>query len=111
MLVGRWTAADEFITADSAAATILLGVHARDVNLVMATRRGESIDAIVELDGRPIPAADRGSNVREDANGRTVVTVRASDMYRILASPTVGDHVLSVTASAGGLEAYAFTFD
>lgn len=110
VLVGPWTAADEFITADRAAASILLGVHARDVNLVMATEHGNAIDAIVELDGRPIPEADRGSNVREDANGRTVVTVRASDMYRIVRSATVGDHVLSVTASAEGLEAYAFTF-
>jgi thiol-disulfide isomerase/thioredoxin len=110
VLVGPWTASDEFITADRAASSILVGVHARDVNLVMATGHGKPIDAIVELDRRPIPAADRGSSVHEDANGRTVVTVGAPDMYRIVHSATVGDHVLTVTASAGGLEAYAFTF-
>ena len=57
-----------------------------------------------------IPAADQGSSVHEDANGRTVVSVRAPDMYRIVGSSTVGDHILTVTASAPGLEAYAFTF-
>ena len=52
----------------------------------MATATGKPIDAVVELDGQPIPAADRGASVHEDANGRTVVTVRASDMYRIVRS-------------------------
>jgi hypothetical protein len=48
--------------------------------------------------------------VHEDANGRTVVTVHASDMYRIVRTRAVGDHVLSVAAPGRGLEAYAFTF-
>ena len=109
-LVGRWAAAGEFVTSDRTAASIVVGVHAREVNLVMATRSGKPIDVLVELDGRPIPAADRGSSVHEDANGRTVVSVRAPDMYRIVGSSTVGDHILTVTASAPGLEAYAFTF-
>ena len=109
-LVGRWTAAGEFVTADRTASSIVLGVHAREVNLVMATKSGKPINALVELDGRPIPATDRGSSVHEDANGRTVVAVGAPDMYRIVGSSTVGDHILTVTASAPGLEAYAFTF-
>jgi len=109
-LLGRWTATAEYIRADGAAASILLGVHAQSVNLVMATETGKPLDVLVELDGLPIPAADRGASVHEDANGRTVVTVRASDMYRIVRSATVGDHVLTVDAPGPGLEAYAFTF-
>jgi thiol-disulfide isomerase/thioredoxin len=83
-LIGRWTAKEEFVRSDATAATIVLGVHAREVNLVMATQTGKPLDAVVELDGTPIPVADRGSSVHEDGNGRTVVTVRASDMYRIV---------------------------
>ena len=109
-LLGRWTATAEYVRSDRTAATILLGVHAQAVNLVMATATGKPLAVPVELDGRPIPAADRGASVHEDGNGRTVVTVRASDMYRIVRSPIVGDHVLTVAAPGPGLEAYAFTF-
>ena len=109
-LLGRWTGTPEYIRSDRTAASILLGVHAQTVNLVMATANGKPADVLVELDGRPIPPADRGASVHEDRNGRTVVTVHASDMYRIVRSPAVGDHVLTVSAPGPGLEAYAFTF-
>jgi hypothetical protein len=109
-LVGKWTVDAEKATSDDAAATILIAVHAKEVNLVMATTSGRPIDALVQLDGQPVPVADRGSSVHLDANGRTVVTIGAPDMYRLVSSPTVEDHLLSVSATAAGLEAYDFTF-
>jgi thiol-disulfide isomerase/thioredoxin len=77
-LIGRWTGTSEYIRSESTAASILLRLHAREVNLVMATTTGKPIDAVVELDGHPIPVADRGASVHEDGNGRTVVTINAS---------------------------------
>ena len=109
-LAGKWTADAEEVTSDAPASTILIGVHAKEVNLVMSTQSGKPIDAVVELDGHPVPANDRGDSLHEDANGRTVVTVQAPDMYRLLLNSTVVDHVLSVTATAPGLEAFDFTF-
>jgi len=109
-LIGRWTATAEYVRSERAAASILLGVRAQSVNLVMATATGKPLDVLVELDGRPIPVADRGASVHEDGNGRTVVTVRISDMYRIVRSSAVGDHLLTLAAPGPGLEAYAFTF-
>jgi thiol-disulfide isomerase/thioredoxin len=109
-LLGRWTATAEYVESERTAATILVGVHALAANLVMATATGKPIEVVVELDGRPIPAADRGASVHEDANGRTVVTVDKSDMYRILRTAVAKDHVLSVAAPGPGLQAYAFTF-
>jgi thiol-disulfide isomerase/thioredoxin len=109
-LLGRWTATAEYVESERTAATILVGVHALAANLVMATATGKPIEVVVELDGRPIPAADRGASVHEDGNGRTVVTVDKSDMYRILRTAVAKDHVLSVAAPGPGLQAYAFTF-
>jgi thiol-disulfide isomerase/thioredoxin len=109
-LVGRWTAADESVTADAAAASIRIAVHAKEVNLVMASKSGRPVDAFIQLDGQPVPVSARGSSVHLDQDGRTVVTVDASDMYRLLLTPTVGDHVLSISATAPGLTAYSFTF-
>ena len=109
-LAGQWTADDEAVTSDATAASILLGVHAKEVNLVMSTKTGKPIDAVVELDGHPVPAADRGSSLHVDGNGRTIVTVQAPDMYRLLLNSTVSDHILTISATAPGLAAYDFTF-
>ena len=85
-------------------------MHAQSVNLVLATATGKPIDAIVTLDGRPVPVNERGASVHVDATGRTVVTVTAPDMYRLVLAPGVEDHQLRVVAEQPGLEAYDFTF-
>jgi hypothetical protein len=87
----------------------VIAVHAKEVNLVMSTANGRPADAMIQLDGQPVPVAARGSSVHFD-DARTVVTVNAPDMYRLLATPTVESHVLSISATAPGLTAYSFTF-
>ncbi len=109
-LVGKWTVDAEKATSDASVATILLAVHAKEVNLVMATADGGAHDVIVELDGQPVPAADRGASVHVDGNGRTLVTVHAPDMYRLFASKDVENHLISISTTGPGLEAYDFTF-
>ncbi len=109
-IAGRWTGEAEKITSAAENARIVLGVHAQTVNLVLATATGKPMDAIITLDGGPVPASERGSDVHVDAAGRTVVTVKAPDMYRLVASPKVEDHQLVVVAVQPGLEAYDFTF-
>jgi hypothetical protein len=109
-LVGKWTVDEEKATSDASVATILLAAHAKEVNLVMATTDGRAHDVIVEVDGQPVPVADRGSSVHVDGNGRTVVTVLAPDMYRLYAGPTVENHLISISTTGPGLEAYDFTF-
>jgi len=80
---------------------------------VAAARQGASVILVERygfLGGNATAGAVAQFNSWQTANGRTVVTVRASDMYRIVRSATVGDHVLTVDAPGPGLEAYAFTF-
>jgi thiol-disulfide isomerase/thioredoxin len=107
---GPWTAEQEKIISGGADARIVLGAHAQTVNLVLATSDGAPVDVVVTLDGQPIPSAKRGRDVREDANGQTVVHVTAPDMYRIVAASVVEDHQLAVVAPRAGVEAYDFTF-
>jgi hypothetical protein len=38
------------------------------------------------------------------------VTVGAPDMYRLYASPKVEDHLITISTTGPGLEAYDFTF-
>ncbi len=110
VLEGPWTGSDEKVTAAATGSTILLGVHAQSVNLVLATADGKPADVVVALDGKPIPVNERGSDVKLDAAGQTIVTVTAPDMYRLVLAPGVEDHQLTVVAKQPGIEAYDFTF-
>jgi thiol-disulfide isomerase/thioredoxin len=109
-LSGPWTGSDQKITSAAGGATIGLGMHAQSVNLVLATATGSTMQAIVTLDGRPVPVADRGSDIRVDGTGQTVVDVSAPNMYRLVLAPSVETHQLIVVAKQAGLEAYDFTF-
>jgi len=109
-LEGAWTGSNEKITSAGVGATIALGARAQSVNLVLASASGRPMDAVVALDGRPVPVNERGANIRVDASGRTVVTVTAPDMYRLVLAPGVENHQLTVIAEQAGLEAYDFTF-
>ena len=109
-LSGPWTGSDEKVTSAAGGATIGIGVHAQSVNLVLATATGVPMEAIVTLDSRPVPVADRGADIRVDATGQTVVNVTAPNMYRLVLAPGVEDHQLNVVAKQAGLEAYDFTF-
>lgn len=109
-LAGVWTAQGEYVNAERAGSSMVLGVHAREVNLVMATKGGTPVDVDVELDGKPVPVGDRGASLHAGADSKTLVTVQASDLYRLIAAPGVEDHQLRLTATAPGLVAYVFTF-
>ncbi len=109
-IAGTWSGENEKIVSGAAGAQIVLGMHAQTVNLVLASTSGKAVDAIVTLDGQAVPAAERGASTQDDGHGRTVVTVTAPDMYRLVAAPGVEDHQLVVTAEGPGLEAYDFTF-
>jgi thiol-disulfide isomerase/thioredoxin len=93
-LDGTWLVADEYVQSAAPGAAIVLRYNAGQVNLVLATADGSPIALSVQVDDRPA----------------TTVTVQASDLYSLVADPSVGTHTLRLTAQAAGLQAYAFTF-
>ena len=109
-LVGPWTASAQQVQAAGPGAAIVLGAHARSVNLVMASATGGPVNVVVQLDGKPLPPAYRTSETRVDAKGQTFLSVTASDLYRLVLGPGVESHTVRLTAQAPGLQAFAFTF-
>ena len=58
----------------------------------------------VSLDGKPIPDALAGSDVRGGS-----ATISKQRLYRLVELPRAGDHRLKLSFEPG-IEAYAFTF-
>jgi cytochrome c biogenesis protein CcdA/thiol-disulfide isomerase/thioredoxin len=102
-LGGRWT-----IDAESARAvrhaTITAHVVGTAVYLVLSSAGDRPRHVQVRLDGRPIPAAVAGDDVRDG-----VVTVRRQRLYALVALRSIQDHVLTLRLDPG-VSGYAFTF-
>ncbi len=99
---GSWRIALDSATA-AGEASLDLNFGARRVYLVLGSP-GHSRRMRVLLDGRPIAAADAGSDVQGG-----VVTVTGHRLYSLVDLPRVGDHVLTLKPETG-VEGYAFTF-
>lgn len=99
---GPWDIALDSATAGRGAA-LDLRFGARRVYLVLGSP-GRERRVRVLLDGRPIAAADAGSDVRGGA-----VTVSSQRLYNLVDLPRVEDHVLELIPEAGVM-GYAFTF-
>jgi cytochrome c biogenesis protein CcdA/thiol-disulfide isomerase/thioredoxin len=104
-LGGTWQVNTEAATAVSSGASIKAGVQASAVYLVMTSSGNVPRTGRVLLDGKPIPAADAGSDVK--AGG--TFTVTGQRLYSLVSLPGAQQHVITVQVPAG-VSAYDFTF-
>ena len=111
-LVGSWQAEGEDVQAAAAGAAIVLRYRAREVNLVMATNAagGAPVDVTIQLDGKPLPVADRTPQTMVAADGQTFVRVASSDLVRLVLGSAIETHTLRLSARTPGVQAFAFTF-
>ena len=99
---GVWQIGREEATAGPGA-TVRVAFGARRVFLVLGSP-GETRRMRVLLDGRPIPDALAGRDVRGG-----VVTIASQRLYDLVNLPRVERHVLELRPEAG-VQGYAFTF-
>jgi cytochrome c biogenesis protein CcdA/thiol-disulfide isomerase/thioredoxin len=101
-LGGRWQVDEE---SAEAVADARLDAHvlAKSVYLVLGSRGGRRHVRVL-IDGRPIRAAEAGTDVR---GGR--LTVTGQRLYRLVALPLAGEHRLSLRFDPG-VTGFAFTF-
>jgi len=100
---GTWNIGDQ---PAEAVANAGIDVHffAKNVYLVLSTPGERPLPVQVLLDGRPIPPADAGADVRGG-----VVTVRRQRLYSLVSLRKDESHRLSLRL-APGVTGYAFTF-
>jgi thiol-disulfide isomerase/thioredoxin len=79
------------------------------VNAVMESTVGRSAAIFVELDGQPLPEDMAGEDIKFE-NGKAVLKITQSRMYRIVDSDTYHKGVLKLKTANSGLRFFAFTF-
>jgi cytochrome c biogenesis protein CcdA/thiol-disulfide isomerase/thioredoxin len=110
-LDGRWTIGTESITPAQMQkrtrkpASILGAVHAQNVYLVMTSAGNVPRRGRVLLGGKPIPAADRGTDVRPGG----WFTVRGQRLYNLV-KLRMDRTILLTVQLPHGIDAYDFTF-
>ncbi len=103
-LHGTWNASSQSVTPTMAGASITARVQAAHVYLVMTSNDNKPRTARVLVNGKPIPAAEAGSDVH---NG--LVIVKGQRLYSLISLP--GDQQQTFTIQIPpGISAYDFTF-
>ncbi len=103
-LHGTWNATSESVTPTSSGAWITGRFQAAHVYLVMTSNDNKPRTARVLVNGKPIPAAEAGSDVH---NG--LVTVRGQRLYSLISLPDDQQQTFTIQIPAG-ISAYDFTF-
>jgi cytochrome c biogenesis protein CcdA len=103
-LHGSWTVNSQSATPASAGASITGRVQAAHVYLVLTSAGGVARHLRVLLDGRPIPAADAGADVRDG-----YVTVTGQRLYSLISLRSAQQQTFTLDIPPG-LSAYDFTF-
>lgn len=113
-LEGVWHAGPEGLrharAISEASDYVALRYHALEVNCVLKPEGGKPIRVVVTQDGKPVPAADRGADLRAAPSGETYLQVEEPKMYAIIKNAKFGAYDLKLACAEPGLGLYAFTF-
>ncbi len=108
-LSGRWSAHPQYCEAEGPYASLYLRYHAAGCYVVADAGNRRSFNTMeVLLDGQPVPAALRGSDVVQK-HGRTFVTLGRTRLYRLVDGNVFGRHVVELKPEPGA-RFYSFTF-
>lgn len=112
-LHGHWVVAGEKVVhakkLSTATEYMALKYSAFSVNLVAGSTNGEPAELEVQLDGQALPEDMAGEDVTIK-DGKAVVKIKKSKMYRLIDSDTYHKGLLKLKTSSDNVEMYAFTF-
>ena len=109
-LDGYWSATHEAVVFGGGGGYADLAYHAIEVTAVMTPGRSAT-RVVVTQDGKPVPRADAGSDLRFDPNGTSYIDVDASRSYDIIDNAAFGHHDLRLSPQGYGLALYDIDFE
>jgi len=112
---GEWrNEADDFeaVVASTPANPVKLGIDykGRDVYAVLNRGASHPVTVTVLRDGKPIPKAMRGKDIRVDKDGKTYIEIDAPRMYYVVTKEDAGKHELVFEPRSAGVRICSFTF-
>src|SRR5262249_43807264 len=89
-----------------------IGIRYRgaEVYVVMNLKSGKGAKVYVTRDGKPIPARQRGVDVKAEPGGRTYIEVQEGRMYYAIQGEDAGAHLLRLSPLQAGVAVNSFTF-
>jgi thiol-disulfide isomerase/thioredoxin len=110
-LQGYWHVTPEAAVSGESSAHLELRYHAIQLVAVLRPERGGSVRVNVTQDGRAVPKADAGKDLRYDAQGDSYVNVDAPRAYDLIDNAHFGEHTVRLSPNATGLGVYDFAFE
>ena len=111
---GTWTFQDEFSEhsagSDPGADYSLINFSAAQVHMVAATADGSTQQVFIDLDGKPVPQGQGGTEIKYLDSGLSYVNVDRSDLYTLIQLPAFSQHVLKVSPTKPGFRLFTYTF-
>ncbi len=83
---------------------------ARSVHVVVRPTTNEPFKVAATRDGRPIPQADRGDDIRVDDLGNTYLLVDTPRLYTVIRSSAVATGELRLATNSPDFLLYTYTF-
>jgi thiol-disulfide isomerase/thioredoxin len=87
-----------------------LTYHALGCNAVIKPEQSHGFKVYVTQDGYPVARADRGEDIKVDADGSTYLLIDEPRMYRITKNVQFGSHQLMLLPTSSSFGLYSFTF-
>jgi hypothetical protein len=89
--------------------TLVFEFFATSVNAVLGADT-TGLEAVVELDGRPLTSDEAGADISWDASGNSVLKIDETRLYQIVELPAFGKRELKLKTNSEGLAIYTVTF-
>ena len=110
MLSGKWRTEHDGVIFAGGQGKAELRYHARSVYAVLSVENAKKpVRVYVLQDGKPLPKAEAGVDVRFDSEGSYVEVVEPR-MYYLANNPAFGSHLLTLEPRDGGFDLHSFTY-
>ena len=89
---------------------LLMSYHARELYAVINVSHGRPSVLYIQQDSKDLTPANKGVDVKLDAQGRSYIEVKEPRLYYLVQNPAFGAHSVTLTPSKPGLTINSFTF-
>jgi hypothetical protein len=112
-LEGNWLCTRDTVlnrTEEASPSRLILPYAALEVNGVLKSESGSTVNLMVQQDDRSLTEENRGRDVRIEDNGSSILVVGEASLYNIVKNRDFGAHVLRLGVRESGLAVYSFAF-